>query len=444
MEVSRVFSPHEPPDGGGAPSTNVPGQKLSFKEKLVGEKMLSGSHRKVDLIKENLASFDYAGGDKLFPIFHLDESVKERISAPWKEALVVKLLGKEIGFLAMRDRLKKLWKPLAGFDILDIGFGYYLVKFDAEEDQAKVMDGGPLMLFDHYLSVQTWSREFISSSAKIDKTLVWVGFPCLNVAYYDEEVLMALASGIGSSIKIDFNTLKVSRGKFVRVCVEIDLNKLVVGRVCVEKKWLCVEYEGLHIICAKCGCYGHHARDCHNHQETQFSPMNSPADSAEIVPNSLPPTVVPVARGLQAMENPSSSSGKAEDIPPNPHGSWLTVTKKFKKRSQPNQNDKGKDAERDSGGNKTGNRFENLEIEDCNDGNGNNGAVDHVVHEPMQSASLRDRVTGGNKPHVGLKIKRKIISPISKLAQVIERPNHNSLQSAPIKAQKSDLLNKKK
>lgn len=211
----------------------------------------------MDLIKEKLAGFEYVNGNRVYPIFHLDESVLSQISYPWQDSLVVKLLGKDMGFLVMRDRLKKLWKPSAGFDILDLGFRYFLVKFDAEEDRSKVMDGGPWMLYDHYLSISTWSRDFVASSAKIDKTLVWIRFLSLNVAYYDEDVLMALAGAAGTPVKIDHNTLKVSRGKFARVCVEIDLNKPVVGRVCVEGKWFYIEYEGLHIICHNCGCYGH-------------------------------------------------------------------------------------------------------------------------------------------------------------------------------------------
>ena len=137
------------------------------------------------------------------------------------------------------------------------------MKFDVEEDRTTLMNGGSWMLFDHYMSVQTRSHDFVASSAKIEKTLVWIRFPSLNVTYYDEDVLITLASGIGILVKIDYSILQVSRGKFARVCVEIELNKLVVGKVYVENKWLCVEYEGLYIICASCGCYGHHAKDYH-------------------------------------------------------------------------------------------------------------------------------------------------------------------------------------
>ena len=44
---------------------------------------------------------------------------------------------------------------------------------------------------------------------------------------------------------------------FARVCVEIDLDKLAIGKVWLKDFWYKVEYEGLHHICATCGCYGY-------------------------------------------------------------------------------------------------------------------------------------------------------------------------------------------
>lgn len=100
----------------------------------------------------------------------------------------------------MRDRLKSLWKPSGGFDILDLGHGFFLVKFDEKGDRMKVIKRGPWMLFDHYLSVSIWSLNFVSSSTKIEKTLAWVRIPCLNVRYYDENVLFTLAGQVCSYV----------------------------------------------------------------------------------------------------------------------------------------------------------------------------------------------------------------------------------------------------
>lgn len=103
----------------------------------------------------------------------------------------------------MRDRLHKLWKLSAGFQIMDNGNGYYMVKFDHAADREKVTDGGHWIMFDNYLTVQEWSEEFASSTAKVEKTMVWTG---LNLFYYEESVLMAMASAVGRPIMVDTNT----------------------------------------------------------------------------------------------------------------------------------------------------------------------------------------------------------------------------------------------
>lgn len=87
-------------------------------------------------------------------------------------------------------------------------------------------------------------------------------FPGLNLLYYDENVLLSLASIIGKPIRIDQNTLCVDQGRFAWVFVEIDLSKPVIGKIWLQDHWYKVEYEGLHLICAQCGYYGHLARAC--------------------------------------------------------------------------------------------------------------------------------------------------------------------------------------
>lgn len=66
------------------------------------------------------------------------------------------------------------------------------------------------MLFDHYLCVFHWSPDFVSSNAKIQKTMVWVRFPGLNLPYYNESVLRGIASVLGKPIRVDRNTLNVA------------------------------------------------------------------------------------------------------------------------------------------------------------------------------------------------------------------------------------------
>lgn len=87
------------------------------------------------------------------------------------------------------------------------------------------------MIFDHYLTVQTWSPDFVSPIAKVERTLVWISFPGLNLFFYYETIFMTLVTAVGKPIRVDSNTLGVKRGHFARVCVEVDLNKPMIGKV---------------------------------------------------------------------------------------------------------------------------------------------------------------------------------------------------------------------
>lgn len=207
-----------------------------------------------------------------------------------------------------------------------LGHGFYMVKFDEAEDRTKVISGGPWMVFDHYLSIRLWTPEFNAKQAFIDKTLVWVRVPSLNVLFYDESFLTTLASAIGQPVKVDLYTLRVARGRFARVCVEIDLNKPVVGRVGINGQWFKVEYEGVHIICANCGCYGHVLKDC------PVKPKETSHPVAAVVPTNnggIPETDQAGTKAPQEKEIPKYHEGISQVVMDETlHGEWLVVTRK--------------------------------------------------------------------------------------------------------------------
>ena len=79
---------------------------------------------------------------------------------------------------------------------------------------------------------------------------------------YVDSVLRLLASAMGRPVKMDFNTTNYAKRKFARMYVEVDLTKPMVGKMGLGGDWYNVEYEGPHMLCSKCGCYGHFSRDC--------------------------------------------------------------------------------------------------------------------------------------------------------------------------------------
>ncbi|XP_045804092.1 uncharacterized protein LOC123897478 [Trifolium pratense] len=316
--------PQKPPEGGRQPHQP---KKMSFRDILTEGQEKIQAKEKVDLIANGLMKVTLEEGNRLLPKVTMDEKLFQELCNPWKEALVVKLLGKNVGFNMMKDRLQKLWRLTGGFEIMNVDNGFYMVKCELLADREKIMSAGPWMLFDHYLAVARWTPDFASPHAKVEKTLVWIRFPGLNLLYYDESVLLGLALVVGTPIKVDTNTLKVERGRFARVCVEIDLTLPVVGKVNVNGHWYNVQYEGLHIICGGCGCYGHHTRNC---EKTLVKKVS--ASEKTVQPGGRPEkaTVVtePIKEIIEGKSVIDVEKATESEILKEVHGEWLVVQRK--------------------------------------------------------------------------------------------------------------------
>jgi hypothetical protein len=262
-------------------------------------------------------NIEYDNGNRLLPKVYIDDSVFQELYYLWYDSLIIKLLGKNIGYYQLRMRLKGVWKLNGGFELMNIGNGFFMVKIDLANDRAKVINRGPWMIFDHYLAVRNWSPEFVSSTAKINRAMVWVWISSLNLVFYDESFLMTMASAIGKPIKANMHTLNVERGHLARICIEIDIDQPVVGRLWIKDNWNKVKYEGLHLICSRCGYYEHLGRDC--------KVLSSHDVSAEgMVADELKATAT---RGDRNNGNDFPVQAVNPGIKTKNHSDWLTVTK---------------------------------------------------------------------------------------------------------------------
>lgn len=186
----------------------------------------------------------------------------KRLWRPWSRALVVKLLGRSISFRVLSQRLTDIWSLNYRIDIIDLEDGYYVIRFYSKEDYTHVLEGGPWTIQGHYLTVSKFKPGFHPSTANISSTMVWIRIPRLPLEFFHESVLMRIGDQLGTAVKIDSNTSMVSRGKYARICVEIDLQKPLVSMVILNGHHFKVEYENLHLICFNCGKYGHAVESC--------------------------------------------------------------------------------------------------------------------------------------------------------------------------------------
>lgn len=193
------------------------------------------------------------------------KKVHNKLDYDWRCAVVVKLIGKPNSVNAfdfMLGGLRRKWKLKGGWGLIDLPNDYYIVKFNLEEDMNSVLCGGPWILPGQTLLVQKWRPDFDPLEEKICRMALWVRICGLPVKYYKHFTIAKIGKIIGDVVKVDQVTLAQARGKFARVCIEVDMNKPLRPFVEVENVAYGVVYEGIFMIFFECGCYGHVKDKC--------------------------------------------------------------------------------------------------------------------------------------------------------------------------------------
>jgi hypothetical protein len=81
--------------------------------------------------------------------FILSTREEKRIRKPWRCGLIVKLMGRRVGYKALETRLKQMWVRKGVITIIDLNHDYFLVNFTSKEDQYRALTLGPWMIYDH-------------------------------------------------------------------------------------------------------------------------------------------------------------------------------------------------------------------------------------------------------------------------------------------------------
>ncbi|KAI9094816.1 hypothetical protein K1719_026622 [Acacia pycnantha] len=196
------------------------------------------------------------------PKFCFEEKEKERLWKPFGRTLVIKLSGRQPSYGFMVKKLRQLWERKGSIDLFYLQNDFYLVNFQREKDYMEALTGGPWVINDAYLNVARWKPDFSLKNERIETVVAWVRLPDFPAPLFDKKFLLNLGNVIGKAIKLDIHTAHRARGKFSRMCIELDLTKPLVPEFKVEGQTLSIVYESLGLLCTKCGMFGHVKDGC--------------------------------------------------------------------------------------------------------------------------------------------------------------------------------------
>ncbi|KAL4335296.1 hypothetical protein GQ457_07G002400 [Hibiscus cannabinus] len=162
--------------------------------------------------------------------------------------------------------------------------GINLFVFADEVDLHNVLTGGPWVIYDSYLTVQSWSRFFSMKDDHPFYIVAWVLLQNLPYRYYTKSLFRHIVAAIERVVRVDYNTAEGKRGRFARLVIVVDLEKPLVSGIIIDGHKQDIEYEGLPTICFKCGKYGHAKEIC---GITPIAEANDVEDIAQRNPDDL-------------------------------------------------------------------------------------------------------------------------------------------------------------
>ncbi|KAJ0987953.1 hypothetical protein J5N97_006309 [Dioscorea zingiberensis] len=296
--------------GGGAPPP-VPPVPLAPSWAEVADAGNCGPSSPLPIDKEVLEKLKRVVIDTV----HVDEESKQRARSRFQNALYGKLFGKAPPFGIVRTTLLGMWRELGTVHISDMPNGFLLIRCESEAVKDRLLSGGPWALFGASLQLAPWQPCFEPAFMHLTKALVWVQLHNFPVDFWDEASLRNHTVAIGKLVKVDEFTISLSRTKFARVCLEIDLAAPLKRGFWLEdgarRLFVMVLYERAPTFCHSCGVVGHEANTC-------SSRRGHP---------SLQPTVAGLADGVDAQapldlaHQGSSKSGPPRVDGQSSHGS---------------------------------------------------------------------------------------------------------------------------
>ncbi|KAL9673460.1 hypothetical protein QQ045_029718 [Rhodiola kirilowii] len=148
-----------------------------------------------------------------------------------------------------------------------------LAEFEYAADMVRVRDGGPWLCLGTVALIHDWCPDLAPEEIKMNKLRVWVQLHNLpmGAAVTDRDTAEKLAGYIGTFVKVD---TEKDKKKYIRVRVEIDIDKLVVTGFFLrhpsrDSLWVSVKYERLPSLCPDCGRLSHEDEACSEKPECQ-------------------------------------------------------------------------------------------------------------------------------------------------------------------------------
>lgn len=212
-------------------------------------------------------------------IVHIEShDVAEMINV-WEKAVVVYVVGGYVSVDIIRGYIRKHWTNVTMPIIHAHEEGYYVLRFNSDDECSEILKGGPYFLNKAPMIVKKWSSNFDFKEEILRVIPVWVRLPSLPLHCWGVESLSRIVSAVGVPIIADECTAKQLKVSYARVLVEVDITQEFVkeikirdttGREFIQK----AIPEWRPFYCRTCNKVGHECKEGNEVKQDQKKQMS--------------------------------------------------------------------------------------------------------------------------------------------------------------------------
>ena len=145
-------------------------------------------------------------------------------------------------------------------------------------------------------------------------------------------MLRQIGESIGKVLRIDSHTALEARGKYARLCIQIDIDKPLVNTILIGRFEQPVSYEGIQNLCFSCGRLGHRVEACpftiRKGGEKMVPQKDMQDDKVDDPCETHTPQVASQSASASSVTPDVCEAAEAEGV----YGPWMVVQRRFSGR----------------------------------------------------------------------------------------------------------------
>ncbi|KAE8770261.1 hypothetical protein D1007_58023 [Hordeum vulgare] len=173
----------------------------------------------------------------------------------------------------IKSAMRPAWGNPRGLNFNPAGDNLFVVEFRSQADRDRVMEGSPWRVGKHAILLKFFDVDISPVDVVFDRLAIWARITKLPTRLMRASRGIEIAKPIGNVIKVEADDLGRCWGPYMRIRVEVDVQKPLLRCVTVTSSRLQssatyeVQYERLPLYCFSCGLLGHSALGCANPAE---------------------------------------------------------------------------------------------------------------------------------------------------------------------------------